>query len=101
MKVDVKRSNSRTPCTRCGGELLITVKTPKQMGNLLLELCPACDGDKPAAGAFIRWLQAGEGAKEMTQERVAEMGRLNEAWLVEAMREHGWGYVKTPAPSPN
>jgi len=99
--MSVIRTNSLQPCTRCEGKLLLAATTPPRLGSLLLELCPACDAEKLAAGAFIRWVLAGEGKKEMTPERVAEMARLHEAWLHEVMGEHGWFQMDAPAPSVN
>ncbi|MFC9681362.1 DUF6300 family protein [Streptomyces sp. NPDC056948] len=42
------------PCSRCGGDLVLQWNGPWGSG-VWMELCPACDADRPAARAFIPW----------------------------------------------
>ncbi|MGX1887644.1 DUF6300 family protein [Streptomyces sp. NPDC055287] len=43
--------------SRCSGDLLLHWHGPLITGEWM-ELCPACDADRPAARAFIRWYLA-------------------------------------------
>ncbi|MFJ6565659.1 DUF6300 family protein [Streptomyces sp. NPDC091412] len=65
------------PCSRCGGDLLLHWHGPL-MTSVWMELSPACDADRPAVSAFIRWhrdpardLDARRGACWCTGRRLA------------------------------
>ncbi|MFJ8955336.1 DUF6300 family protein [Streptomyces sp. NPDC102381] len=76
------------PCSRCGTELLLHWHGPLMTG-VRMELCPACDSDRPAAHAFIQWYRnPGRDPKELP--------RLFEGWETETMHAHGW--VRAPEP---
>lgn len=57
-----------------------------------LELCAACDADKPAAGALIRFFA--DGGHDAGRPR--ECARLLLEWTKEAMAAHGWGRQAPP-----
>ncbi|MFH9067626.1 DUF6300 family protein [Streptomyces coeruleorubidus] len=42
------------PCSRCAGDLLVQWKGPWGTG-VWMAFCPACDAERPDAGAVIRW----------------------------------------------
>ncbi|MFH8498402.1 DUF6300 family protein [Streptomyces coeruleorubidus] len=42
------------PCSRCAGDLLLQWKGPWGTG-VRREFCPACDAERPAVSALIRW----------------------------------------------
>ncbi|WP_276313682.1 DUF6300 family protein [Streptomyces populi] len=83
-------SDQLPPCSRCGGELLVSCIAPRNdtAGRPIhLQLCSACDGEKPAAGALLFWFASGGGHDT---ERGEEGARCLLAWTREAMAEHGW-----------
>ncbi|MFD9444191.1 DUF6300 family protein [Streptomyces sp. NPDC060006] len=51
---DKEDKPARQPCSRCGGDLMLHWHDPWGTG-VWMELCPACDADRPAARAFIDW----------------------------------------------
>ncbi|MEU9413077.1 DUF6300 family protein [Streptomyces sp. NPDC048281] len=69
-------------CSRCGGALTLYWNAPLITG-VMMELCPACDGARPAAAAFIRW------HRDPDREPQAVQG-LFEAWEEETLNAHGW-----------
>ncbi|MFF0189333.1 DUF6300 family protein [Streptomyces sp. NPDC005244] len=86
----LETSDRLPPCSRCGGELLVSCIAPKNdaVGRPIhLQLCSPCDGEKPAAGALLFWFASG-GGHDM--ERGDEGGRCLLEWTKEAMAEHGW-----------
>jgi len=57
------------------------------MTGVLMELCPACDGDRPAAAAFIWW--------HLDPDRDSDaLPRLFEDWENETM--HALGFEREP-----
>ncbi|MEU6680966.1 DUF6300 family protein [Streptomyces sp. NPDC046925] len=80
------------PCSRCGTDLLLHWHGPLMTG-VWMELCPACDAHKPAAGAFIRWHRD-------PQRSAARLPRLFEDWEDETMHTHGWARAPRTAPPP-
>lgn len=88
------------PCSRCGGSLLTSAVMPKdddQGHPIHLELCPACDSDRPAAAALLRWF-ASSAAHDPA--RVEEGARLLLEWAKEGMAAHGWDWVDEPGDDP-
>ncbi|MFF0000961.1 DUF6300 family protein [Streptomyces avermitilis] len=82
-------------CSRCGGDLIVSVVAPKNdtAGRPIhLQLCSACDGEKPAAGALLFWFASG-GGHDMG--RSEEGARLLMEWTGEAMAEYGWYWPGT------
>lgn len=99
MGVRVERSDRLPQCSHCRGDLIISTVMPQddQQGRPIhLELCEACDADKPAAGALIRYFDS-DGAKDTS--RSQEGAQLLLAWTREAMAAYGWFWEQTP-PSP-
>ncbi|MFH0246425.1 DUF6300 family protein [Streptomyces sp. HK10] len=95
----MKLSDNLSPCSRRGGALLSAASMPRKdsFGQpIRLELCPACDADKPAAGVLLRWLTSG-GGKDPA--RAAEGARLGMEWMKEGMAAHGWGWVPKGLPT--
>ncbi|MEU0111492.1 DUF6300 family protein [Streptomyces sp. NPDC006251] len=76
------------PCSRCGGELLLQWNGPWGTG-VWMELCPACDADRPAARAFIRW------HRDPDRDPKA-LPQLFEDWEAETMHAHGWARAEQP-----
>ncbi|MGW0730834.1 DUF6300 family protein [Streptomyces mirabilis] len=77
-------------CSRCGGDLTVSVVAPKNdtAGRPIhLQLCTPCDGEKQAAGALLFWFASGGGHDT---ERSEEGARLLLEWTREAMAEYGW-----------
>ncbi|MFC6849933.1 DUF6300 family protein [Streptomyces caelestis] len=70
------------PCSRCGGDLLLQRNGPWGTG-VWMKLCPACDADRPAAGAFIRWHRNPDRDPKA-------LPKLFEEWETETMYAHGW-----------
>lgn len=92
------------PCDRCGVQLMFIMETPPHMGCEVLTLCPVCDGGKPAAGAFGRFLAEGGllvREEDITPEHREKFQRVLHDWLTEAMGERGWYRVEEPPPSAN
>jgi SAM-dependent methyltransferase len=87
------------PCSRCGGDLLLQWNGPWGTG-VWMELCPACDAERPAARALIRWHRdPGRDPKALP--------KLFEDWETETMHAHGWsraeeqeGHVPVHPPIP-
>lgn len=89
------------PCERCGIQLLFIMYTPAHMGNEVLTLCPVCDGGKPAAGAFGRFVADGglrAREEDVTPEFLNRFRGLLHDWLTEAMGERGWHRAGEPSP---
>ncbi|MGX1887386.1 DUF6300 family protein [Streptomyces sp. NPDC055287] len=72
----------KRPCSRCLGDLLLHWHGPLITGEWM-ELCPACDADRPAARAFIRWYLA-------PQRTAEKLPQLFEDWETETMQAKGW-----------
>ncbi|MFH9969606.1 DUF6300 family protein [Streptomyces mirabilis] len=51
-----REKKAPTPCSRCAQELLLHWNGPTMTG-VWLELCQACDADRPAASALIHWIR--------------------------------------------
>lgn len=81
------------PCSRCEGTLLLHWRGGPGTG-VLLELCPACDGRRRAARAFIRWHRDPE-------RDPAALPPLFEDWESETMRAHGWTRPPEPGAPPS
>ncbi|MFI9446391.1 MULTISPECIES: DUF6300 family protein [Streptomyces] len=82
-------------CSRCGGDLIVSVVAPKNDTDgrpIQLQLCSACDAEKPAAGALLFWFASGGGHDT---ERSEEGARLLMEWTGEAMAEYGWYWPGT------
>lgn len=99
----IEFSQRLSPCSRCGGSLVTSAVMPKddeQGRPIHLELCPACDSDRPAAAAVRRWFASGAAQDPA---RVEEGGHLLLEWAKEGMAAHGWDWVDNrgddPAPS--
>jgi hypothetical protein len=86
-----RRSDADRPrqwCSRCGGDLTLSWKGPGMTG-VLMELCPACDADRPAAAAFIWW--------HLDPDRDPDaLPRLFEDWENETMHDLGFERVTPP-----
>ncbi|MFH9065655.1 DUF6300 family protein [Streptomyces coeruleorubidus] len=76
------------PCSRCGGDLLLQWTGPWGTG-VWMELCPACDADRPAAGAFIRWHRNPDRDPKA-------LPKLFEDCETETMHAHGWSRAAQP-----
>ncbi|MEW2426345.1 DUF6300 family protein [Streptomyces nigra] len=74
------------PCSRCGTELLLHWHGPLMTG-VWMELCTACDADRPAARAFIQW-------HHNPDRDPKALPALFEGWESETMHAHGW--VRAP-----
>lgn len=86
---DNEEEEPTRPCSRCGGDLLLYWHGP--LGTRVwMELCPACDVNRPAARAFIRWHRD-------TDRDPAVLPRLFEDWETETMHAHGWARADPPA----
>ncbi|MET9890337.1 DUF6300 family protein [Streptomyces sp. NPDC006465] len=86
----IQMSDRMPQCSQCGSDLIVSVVAPKNdtAGRPIhLQLCTACDGEKPAAGALLFWFASG-GGHDM--ERSEEGARLLMRWTKEAMAEYGW-----------
>ncbi|MFD5716571.1 DUF6300 family protein [Streptomyces sp. NPDC127036] len=86
----LETSDRLPPCSRCGGDLLVSCIAPRNDAAgrpIHLQLCSPCDGGKPAAGALLFWFASG-GGHDM--ERGEEGARCLREWTREAMAEHGW-----------
>ncbi|MEW2166056.1 DUF6300 family protein [Streptomyces sp. NPDC007084] len=86
----LETSDRLPPCSRCGGSLFVSCVAPRNdtAGRPIhLELCGTCDGEKPAAGAFLFWFASGGGHDT---ERGEEGARCLLEWTREAMADHGW-----------
>ncbi|MFJ8988969.1 DUF6300 family protein [Streptomyces sp. NPDC102279] len=86
----LETSDRLPPCSRCGGELLVSCIAPRNDAAgrpIHLQLCSPCDGEKPAAGALLFWFASG-GGHDMG--RGEEGARCLREWTKEAMAEHGW-----------
>jgi hypothetical protein len=70
------------PCSRCSGDLLLHWHGPLTTGEWM-ELCPACDADRPAARAFIRWYRDPDRTSD-------KLPRLFADWETETMQAKGW-----------
>lgn len=60
----VERSDKLPQCSRCRGDLITSVVMPQNDADgrpIHLQLCPACDADKAAAGALLVWFATGGG----------------------------------------
>jgi hypothetical protein len=99
-----KSSGSLPPCERCDGPVLISSESPVEgtFGQpVKLQLCPACDAGKPAAGRLIRWLESGAGRvtdEAAVKASAREAGVLFAAWQKEVMAEHGYRWVPNTEP---
>ncbi|PAZ16513.1 hypothetical protein CLM62_08120 [Streptomyces sp. SA15] len=80
------------PCFRCGGDLLLEWNGPWGTG-VWMELCPACDADRPAAGAFIAWHRDPDRDPDRDPK---VLPRLFEDWEAEIMHAHGWTRAEQP-----
>lgn len=92
----IEFSKHLPPCSRCGGSLITSAIMPKDDDEgrpIHLVLCPACDRDRPAAAALLRWF-ASSAAHDPA--RVEEGGRLLVEWAKEGMATHGWDWVDDP-----
>jgi uncharacterized protein DUF6300 len=96
----VERSDRLPQCSRCRGDLITSAVMPQDDEHgrpIHLELCAACDVDKPAAGALIRFFTGGGGRDTSRSE---EGARLLWGWNREEMAAYGWFWEETP-PAPN
>lgn len=87
-------------CSRCRGDLITSVVMPQNDAEgrpIHLELCAACDADKPAPGALLRWFAEG-GGRDTT--RAEEGARLLMEWTKEGMAGHGWFFQESPTVEP-
>ncbi|MET8680006.1 DUF6300 family protein [Streptomyces sp. NPDC004647] len=92
----VEESDKLPQCSRCRGDLITSAVTPKDDAYgrpIHLELCAACDAEKPAAKALLRFL-AETGGRDET--RAEECARLLMQWTKEGMAAHGWYWQETP-----
>lgn len=81
-----------TPCSRCGGGLLLHWHSPLNgpfSRGIYLELCPACDASRPAAHAYIQWY------RDLPRDP-KKLPELFEAWEDETMHAHGWARILPP-----
>lgn len=86
----VERSDKLPQCSRCRGDLITSIVMPQdgvEGRPIYLELCAACDADKSAATALLRWFAEGGGHDVA---RAGEGARLLLEWTKEGMAEHGW-----------
>ncbi|MFJ3229223.1 DUF6300 family protein [Streptomyces sp. NPDC086783] len=94
----IVRSKELPGCSRCGQEtVLTTAAMPKKDAfgqRIVLELCKACDADKPAAAALVDYFATGGGHDPA---RSQEGARLLMEWTKEGMAAHGWHWVETGA----
>ncbi|MEU0990669.1 DUF6300 family protein [Streptomyces sp. NPDC005953] len=83
------------PCARCGGEPIVSLAGPVGGFGLPVpvQLCPACDADKPAARALLAFFTSGAG---FDTSRGEEAARLMGAWQGEAMAACGFHGVPAP-----
>ncbi|MFD6751192.1 DUF6300 family protein [Streptomyces anthocyanicus] len=98
---EILRIQDLPPCSRCGGDLVVTVARMKPNASeqpIELELCESCDADKPAAAALLAFFTEGGGHDAS---RSAEGASLLMEWTKEGMAEHGWSWVERPSPSLN
>lgn len=94
--VRVVTSDRLPQCSRCRGDLLTSIVMPQNDEHgrpIHLELCPACDADRPAAGALIRYFEDGRG-RDAT--RAKEGALLVMEWTKEGMAAHGWFFEEKP-----
>ncbi|MFD3851901.1 DUF6300 family protein [Streptomyces microflavus] len=95
--VRVVTSDRLPQCSRCRGDLLTSIVMPqndKHGRPIHLELCAACDADRPAAGALIRYFADGRG-RDAT--RAKEGALLVLEWTKEGMAAHGWFFEEKSA----
>jgi hypothetical protein len=93
----VERSDRLPQCSRCRGDLITSVVLPTDDEHgrpIHLELCAACDADKPAAPELIRFFADGGGGRDTS--RSDEGARLLWAWTREEMAAYGWFWEQTP-----
>ncbi|MFB1044458.1 DUF6300 family protein [Streptomyces chrestomyceticus] len=93
----VELSDRLPQCSRCRGDLITSVVMPQddEYGRPIhLELCAACDADKSAAGALIRFFAAGGGHGRRNVRGCCWSGRRR-AWPPTA----GAGRKRRPASS--
>ncbi|MEV7729749.1 DUF6300 family protein [Streptomyces sp. NPDC101733] len=86
----VELSDQLPRCSRCRGDLVSSIVMPQDDAEgwpIHLELCWACDVDKPAAGALLGFFAEG-GGRDIA--RVEEAARLLIAWTDEGMAGHGF-----------
>ncbi|WP_143659728.1 DUF6300 family protein [Streptomyces pharetrae] len=76
------------PCSRCGDDLLLRWNGPLGTG-VWMELCPACDAERPAASALIRW------HRDPDRDPKA-LPKLFEDWETETMHAQGWARAEQP-----
>ncbi|MGN9796206.1 DUF6300 family protein [Streptomyces sp. OZ13] len=96
----IELSDQLPSCSRCGGEVLSSVVMPQTDAAgrpIHLQLCPACDADKPAASALLAWLADGGGHDPS---RTQEGAMLLMEWTKEGMAEHGWHWAESPTGTP-
>ncbi|WAU82496.1 DUF6300 family protein [Streptomyces sp. Qhu-G9] len=89
---DEREKPARRPCSRCGGDLVLHWHGPWGTG-VWMELCPACDADRPVARAFIRWHRDPDRDPAILQE-------LFEDWETETMHAEGWSRAAEPKAPP-
>ncbi len=97
--VRVVTSDRLPQCSRCRGDLLTSIVMPQNDEHgrpIHLELCPACDADRSAAGALIRYFADGRG-RDATRAR--EGALLVMEWTKEGMAAHGWFWEDKPSAS--
>ncbi|MFE5091941.1 DUF6300 family protein [Streptomyces sp. NPDC056638] len=93
----VELSDKLPQCSRCRGDLITSIVMPQDDAErrpIHLELCAACDVDKPAAGALLQWFAEG-GGRDVA--RAEEGARLLLEWTNEGMAEYGWFFQEPPA----
>jgi uncharacterized protein CbrC (UPF0167 family) len=97
-------SDNLPPCARCGGPVLISGAVPVNDAEpVQLQLCPACDADTPAAGAFIAWFRSGAGKvtdPQQVKDNARQAALLFDAWQEEAMTARGYHQVPNDPPAP-
>ncbi|WP_326762757.1 DUF6300 family protein [Streptomyces phaeochromogenes] len=91
-KGEEEEKPARPSCSRCGGDVLLDWHGPWGTG-VWMELCPACDADRPAARAFIRWHRDPDRDPKVLQ-------RLFEDWETETMHAQGWSRAAEPEAPP-
>ncbi|WP_328698030.1 DUF6300 family protein [Streptomyces sp. NBC_00342] len=84
-------------CSRCRGALLTSIVMPQNDEHgrpIHLELCAACDSDRPAAGTVSRFFVNGHGRDTA---RAKQGALLVMEWTKEGMAAHGWFWEQKPS----
>lgn len=99
VQVRYEAADKLPDCSRCGGRIIVNGATPLRdsFGRpIVLELCPSCDAEKPAAGALIRWFQSGAPADPAYRAGKRDAQRF-QAWQEEALAPYGYRWMMPKA----